>query len=587
MLLNLHFIYPLWLLALVPALWLFILLRHQQEAASQWNQLIAPNLLPYLVDKPAEGQQARPYRLLVAALVLGILALAGPAWQREPSPFSEDEAPLVIAMELAPSMTVTDIQPSRLERGKQKVRDLLAQRSTGKTALVAYAGSAHLVMPLTDDSNIIETYLADLKSEIMPRPGNAPALALDVAEAALSKAPVPGSIVFITDGIGKDQVSAFANHQKQSQNDVVVLGIGTVAGGEIPDADAASTSTFSRLDRQGLDALSRQTNAYVTEVTTDATDIRRLNQHIQRHLAQVQESDSNRWRNEGHWLLYPLAVLMLFWFRQGWTIQWLTVFLVVCLIWPQNAIASPRTGFPPSLRWCIASAWAQPSPRLYAPYAFSPFSQIPSPTPRTDAFAKRLQWSNNRVSVDLWLTPDQQGRWLMDHGKFAAAAERFTDPLWKGLAYYVNSDFEAASKQLEQVTPKTPEVYFDLANAYAQQEDYKTALKYYDRALGMRSDYADAQANRKLVQTRYDRQQELAKERTQEQEGDLKADKVVQDDTPPSDQKNDHPRPNQDALGTMGMTDLWLQNVQTTPADFLRQKFQYQLQEESSKGSNL
>jgi Ca-activated chloride channel family protein len=189
--------------------------------------------------------------------------------------------------------------------------------------------------------------------------------------------------------------------------------------------------------------------------------------------------------------------------------------------------------------------------------------------------------------LNFWLTPDQQGRWLMDHGKFAAAAERFTDPLWKGLAYYVNEDFEAASKQLEQVTPKTPEIYFDLANAYAQQEDYKTALKYYDRALGMRSDYADAQANRKLVQAKYDRQQELAKERTQEQSGDLKADKVVQDDTPTSDQKNDHPRPTQGGLGTMGMTDLWLQNVQTTPADFLKQKFQYQLQEEATQGENL
>jgi Ca-activated chloride channel family protein len=490
--------------------------------------------------------------LLVAVLVLGILALAGPTWQREPSPFSEDEAPLVIAMELSPSMTVTDIQPSRLERGKQKVRDLMAQRSTGKTALVAYAGSAHLVMPLTDDAGIIETYLADLKPEIMPLPGNAPALALDVAEAALSKAPVPGSIVFITDGIGTDQISAFINHQKQSQNDVVVLGIGTIAGGEIPDADAASTSTFSRLDRQGLDALSRQTKAYVTEITTDATDIRRLNQHIQRHLAQVQESESNRWRNEGHWLLYPLAVLMLLWFRRGWTIQWLTVFLMVCLMWPQNAIASP-------IRY-IANAYNASRPLVAS-------SSLP---PSLLTF------------INLWLTPEQQGRWLMDHGKFAEAAECFTDPLWKGLAYYVNEDFDAASKQFEQVTPKTPEIYFDLANAYAQQEDYKTALKYYDRALGMRLDYADAQANRKLVQARYNRQQELAKERTQEQEGDLKADKVVQDDTPTSEQKNDHPRPNQEGLGTVGMTDLWLQNVQTTPADFLKQKFQYQLQEEST-----
>jgi len=587
MLLNFHFIYPLWLLTLIPALWLFVLLRNQQEAASQWSQLIAPNLLPYLVDKPIEGQRSRPYRLLVAALVLGILALAGPTWQREPSPFSEDEAPLVIAMELAPSMTVTDIQPSRLERGKQKVRDLLAQRSTGKTALVAYAGSAHLVMPLTDDSHIIETYLADLKPEIMPRPGNAPALALNVAEAALAKAPVPGSIVFITDGIDKDQVAAFANHQKQSQNDVVVLGIGTLAGGEIPDADAASTSTFSRLDRQGLDALSRRTNAYVTEVTTDATDIRRLNQHIQRHLAQVQESESNRWRNEGHWLLYPLAVLMLFWFRRGWTIQWLTVFLMVCLMWPQGAMATPLASTTSPREWCIATAnWCIATANAPYTYHASPplatcyLLLAPSPSPPSSPLA-------TSPFLDLWLTPDQQGRWLMDHGKFAAAAERFTDPLWKGLAYYVNQDFEAASKQLEQVTPKTPEVYFDLANAYAQQEDYKTALKYYDRALGMRSDYADAQANRKLVQAKYDRQQELAKERTQEQSGDLKANKIVQDDTPTSDQKNDHSRPTQGGLGTMGMTDLWLQNVQTTPADFLKQKFQYQLQEESTQRDNL
>jgi len=134
MLFDFHFIYPLWLLALIPTLWLFHLLRSQQDAASQWNQLIASNLLPYLIDRPGEGNQVRPYRLLIAALALASLALAGPTWQREPSPFSEDEAPLAIAIDLSSSMTVTDIQPSRLERGKQKVRDLLTRRSTGKTA---------------------------------------------------------------------------------------------------------------------------------------------------------------------------------------------------------------------------------------------------------------------------------------------------------------------------------------------------------------------------------------------------------------------------------------------------------------------
>ncbi|MGV2828012.1 vWA domain-containing protein [Myxosarcina sp. GI1(2024)] len=544
--LNFHFIYPLWLLVLIPALWLFFLLRNQQEAQSQWNKLIAPNLLPYLIDKPIEKQQLRPYRLLVASLVLAILALAGPTWQREPSPFSEDEAPLVIAIELSSSMTATDIQPSRLERGKQKVRDLLAQRSTGRTALVAYAGSAHLVMPLTEDRRIIETYLADLSPEIMPRSGNAPALALEVAEATLSKATVPGSIVFVTDGIGTDSTAVFTDYQRQSQNDVVVLGVGTVAGGNIPNADAASVATYSRLDRQGLDALSRQAGIYVTEVTADTTDIRRLNQHIQRHLARVRESESDRWRNEGHWLIYPLAVLMLFWFRRGWTIQWLAGFLLGYLLWTQGAIAAP-----------LHESIQPPYPPLY-------LANLPN------------------SFLNLWLTPDQQGRWLLDRDRYAEAAERFTDPLWKGIAYYVNEDFEAATEQFARVTPKTAEVYFDLANAYAQQEDYKTALKYYDRVLGMRLDYADAQANRDLVQARLDRERELAKQRPEEQEGDLKADKVVEDDTPPPERENDHPRPNQDGLGAIGMTDLWLQNVQTTPADFLKQKFRYQLESESA-----
>jgi len=395
-------------------------------------------------------------------------------------------------------------------------------------------------MPLTSDSGIIETYLAELSPEIMPRPGNAPASALDVAEVALKQASVPGSILFITDGISTDQTAAFVEHRKQSQHDLVVLGVGTLAGGEIPNADAASTSTYSRLDRQGLDALARQAGIYVTEVTSDRTDIRRLEQHIQRHLERVQASESDRWRNEGYWLLYPLAVLMLFWFRRGWTIQWLTAFVIAFLA-------------------SVPGAFAAPLQTLTLPAARH-FSILPT------------------SFLDLWLTPDQQGRWLLDRGRFEEAAERFADPLWKGLAYYVSEDFEAASEQFERVASKTPEVYFDLANSYAQQEDYKTALKYYDRALGMRVDFTDAQVNRDLVQARLEREEELAKKRPEEQEGDLKADKVVEDDTPPPDEKNDHPRPNQDGMGTIGMTDLWLQNVQTTPADFLKQKFRYQLE---------
>ena len=65
----------------------------------------------------------------------------------------EDTAPLVIAIDLSQTMDAIDIAPSRLERVKLKVRDLLALRAGARTAIVAYAGSAHIVLPLTDDAS--------------------------------------------------------------------------------------------------------------------------------------------------------------------------------------------------------------------------------------------------------------------------------------------------------------------------------------------------------------------------------------------------------------------------------------------------
>lgn len=547
---NFHFIYPFWLLALIPAGILFFLLRRQQEVKSQWRKLIAPHLLPYLIEKAGTSERIRPYRLLVVGLVIAVIALAGPTWQREPSPFTEDEAPLAIALDLSASMNVTDIQPSRLERAKQKIHDLLALRRTGRTALIAYAGSAHLVLPLTEDTSILKTYLADLKTEIMPLPGKAVDRALDLAEKTLAKASVPGSILLITDGISTEQVSAFINHHRQSQNDVVVLGIGTIAGGEIPNADATA-NTYSRLDRQGLDAVAKQAGAYVTEVTTDATDIRRINQHIQRHLAQVQESKSDRWQNEGYWLLYPLAILILFWFRRGWTIQWLTVFLLATFFAQPPALAASQ--FSPVL----------PSDSLTSP---------PSPTSPPPHLLRSF--------INLWLTPDQQGRFFFERGNYAEAAERFEDPFWKGVAYYVNEDFKNAIAQFAQL--KTPEAYFNLGNAYAHSSNYKTAIKNYERALGMKPDFINAQLNRDIVQAQLEKEQKLKKEREQEQTGQMKPDYTIIEENTPLDKKEDRnqqQKSNSFDTGNDELAELWLRNVQTTPADFLKQKFQYQLEQ--------
>jgi Ca-activated chloride channel homolog len=157
-----HFLRSLWLLAILPVVAVVLLVVRRQRPETQWAEVIAPNLLKHLLVEPARRWYVNPVYLIAAGLVISIIALAGPAWRRELPPFVEDKAPLMIALSVAPSMSERDVPPSRLERAKQKVRDMLAARAGSRTGLIAFSGTAHLVMPMTDDRAVIEPFLAAL-----------------------------------------------------------------------------------------------------------------------------------------------------------------------------------------------------------------------------------------------------------------------------------------------------------------------------------------------------------------------------------------------------------------------------------------
>ena len=112
-----HFLRPLWLLALVPTVVLYAAIR-ASSPERQWRQVIAPHLLEHLTVGGDGSFRFRPLHLVTLLLALGSIALAGPTWERERSPFAEDTAPLVIALDLSPSMNAIDVQPSRLEAGQ-------------------------------------------------------------------------------------------------------------------------------------------------------------------------------------------------------------------------------------------------------------------------------------------------------------------------------------------------------------------------------------------------------------------------------------------------------------------------------------
>ncbi|MCO8120771.1 VWA domain-containing protein [Stieleria sp. TO1_6] len=297
-----HFIRPLWLLALIPAALLWWGLRRQTDAAKPWQNIIAANLLPHLLSGKDHRSRFGPLTGVALAWLVAILAIAGPTWKREPAPFANDTAALAIVMKVSPSMMTEDVQPSRLERATQKIHDLLKSRGNAKTSLIAYAGTAHVVMPATTDAGIIDSFAQSLDPKIMPSDGDVAAAALKLADQTLSDAG-GGSILWVTDSIANDQADALASWRQDSATELRLLPP-LLPGGE----------------RDTIDRLSRSADADVVALTADDSDVQQL--ATEAKFANVSGGDSDsRWAESGYWLTPLLAVLLLPFFRRGWMVS--------------------------------------------------------------------------------------------------------------------------------------------------------------------------------------------------------------------------------------------------------------------------
>ena len=315
---RLHLLRPEWLWAVVPLVAILVAAA-RQSAQVRWKRIIAPHLLEHLLVRPEGRFRASPLTLFAGTGLAATLALAGPTWRQEPSPFSEDRAPLVVALELTPRMLATDLQPSRLERAKQKIRDLAELRRGARTGLVVWAGTAHLVVPLSDDPAAIEAFVADLDPSLMPAVGLEPSAALERAAELLDRDGTPGTVLFVAAGIPERAVADLVEFSAERRDQLQVLAMATQAGGMTPDG------TRSALDRSALQVVSDQTGAVITLATVDASDVERVARRAQRHLETAQqEDDEGRWRDEGWWLVWPVALVTALWFRRGWSIRWET-----------------------------------------------------------------------------------------------------------------------------------------------------------------------------------------------------------------------------------------------------------------------
>ena len=407
--------------------------------------------------------------MLSLMLILVLTAMAGPVLEKRSVPVLKKNLAKVLVLDVSHSMLAEDLRPNRIERAKFKLRDLLNRIDEGETALIAYAGDAHVISPLTSDTHTITTLLPGLEPDIMPHRGSRPDRAMELAVKLLDGHSVnPGEVIWLTDGIPENMIPTVA--QTLGRHRLSVIGVGTEKGAPIPGKNSGFLKNskggivMSRLDTSHLQALAQQKGGTFQILRNDDQDLERvLNQPIlmNEYLEDETEKQGDIWREEGPWLLLimlPLAALM---FRRGLILG----FLLISLHLP-GFLMSERA------------------------YAF--------------------EWK------DLWKNKDQQGQQYFIEGSHSEAAQVFENPEWKGLSHFRSGNHENALEEWKGID--STRSLFNQGNALAKLGKLDQAIDRYDQVLEREPEHSDARFNRDLLKKLLE-EQEKQKQQNQEQDG--------------------------------------------------------------------
>lgn len=299
-----HLLRPWALFAIPPAILLWLAERRAIDTTARWRKVIDPILLKELVIAGRRTGRISPADALLAAWIVGVAAIAGPTWRLEPPPFADADPPAMIVLRVAPSMTTTDLRPSRLERAVEKISDLIDLRAGAATGLIAYSGSAHLVLPPTVDKSVILAMAQALSPAIMPRHGDRLADAVQLATKALTDAKAGGSILVIADTVAPDQIGA-----AEAEG---------LSGGPPKTFLAMEPPARVSADAE-LNAAARGFDAKLVAPTPDSSDVQTVAARLRGSIWSCGiAGEGAQWRDEGYWLAPIVALIGLASFRRGW-----------------------------------------------------------------------------------------------------------------------------------------------------------------------------------------------------------------------------------------------------------------------------
>jgi len=323
-----HFLHPYWLVALPLLLGLAFWLARRRGRDGAWLRLVDGELLSLL--RLGEARAGRsPWPIVGTAWALAVLALAGPTWQRQITPAYRAPAAWIVALELSPSMDATDIPPSRVARARFAVDDLLSAAHDARVGLIAFAGDAYTVAPLTQDVSTIRNLAQPLAPGLMPEAGDRLAPALQAAGRLLHAATGANrQVIVFTDGF-TDPARALQEAQQLRRQGVAVniVGVGTASGAPQPDGngnflrDKGGQVVLTRIDSSLLGQVAAAGGGRYVPMSGLPDLIADLHAAGSRGMSSgvaAPHVELASWLNDGVWLLPPILLLAALVARRGW-----------------------------------------------------------------------------------------------------------------------------------------------------------------------------------------------------------------------------------------------------------------------------
>lgn len=558
---NLHFISPNFLWAFVPVCIILILVLIANKENNKWQKLIAPHLRKYLFKQGSKNAFWMPIIAFFLGCCFITIALAGPTWKMKDIPRGKAAAALLIGLDLSHSMLADDISPNRLERAKLKINDLLKANPETDIGLFVFAGTPHIVVPFCNDYSIINHHIENLHPAMMPIKGSNINLAIQLADSLMHKKEAPSTLLLFIDNISSEDALQIEQFTKKSIHNITIIPTATSNGGSMPsfrnkNAKLKTPNGINRITKPDLNIfkqLNSNEKINVIPLTLDSSDMKSVAEEVRKNKAFTlnEKMDDEDWDNKGWFLIFPSLLIILSWFRKGWSLFWVFIGII-------------------QLHSC-------------------------SPSDK---------------NANLWYTNNYIAQHLASEENYENAAETFESLPHKGTAYYKAGNYDAALEVFSYDSTATGHYnkgvtlmqmgrLEEAGNAFREaislnpsMEKAKRNLSHNERMILERDSIASKMGNSISLDKKKNKEEPLqeikAKSKDEELTSDTEADELPKDGKRVTDEQEtgiskaeELERPEEIDLDDMTQkdaTNIMLRKISSDPSEFLRRRFKFQVE---------